>query len=305
MHTRHLDEARQFLAELAESPPWLPYEPNLLPLLFAATKDSSRESMNDITKLIERSQKLASRILAIANSAMYALESSVTSLNRAISVLGLREVRTLVIMVGAVTAIKGAKLPKNFDGVRLWRHQLKAAAVARELSSQIKKEIQAGRMEKKHCPCMDPDEAYVGGLMHDIGKVFLAAMRPQLWAEIEGIRRSSGLTFAEAEDAYWGIDHALVGAQVLHFWKLPLLLTDPISWHHAPTLAPAFKAEAGLLAAANLIAHFADEEKADDDVLPPSIVEMLPPGLDGAGLKCAVAIAREVDHAKTLLDLLQ
>jgi HD-like signal output (HDOD) protein len=251
MPKEKLQEARDFLEELAETPPCLPYEPSLLPLLFAATREGSNASIDDLTVLIERSQKLATRVLSLANSALYALESTVTSLRRAISILGFREVRTLVIMIGAVSAIKGAKLPKGFDAIALWRHQLKTASVAKVLAGALsssggpRSEGPEKRLE------MAPDEAYAAGLLHDIGKVFLAASRPQLWEAIEEIRQISSLSFFEAEDEYWGMDHALVGAQVLHYWKLPLLLTDPINWHHAPELAPVFRVEAKLLAAAN------------------------------------------------------
>lgn len=301
MHMQKLNEAREFLEELAESPPWLPYEPTLLPLLFAATREDSDASVDDITALIERSQKLAARVLSIANSAVYALESTVTSLSRAISILGFREVRTLVIMVGAVSAIKGVKLPKNFDGVSLWKHQLITAAVARELTAALIAEGTIGHIRQEDLLCMTPDEAYVAGLLHDIGKVFLAAIRPGIWNDIEMICMESGLSFVEAEDAYWGMDHALIGAQVLHYWKLPLLLTDPINWHHAPTVAPAFKGEARMLAAANLIAK---DPKVIQGELPQDALLLLPEGADPARLSQAVMFAFTEKKSSMLSDLL-
>lgn len=281
MNTARLEEARAFLEELSENPPWLPYEPMLLPQLFAATKEDSNASVDDLTLLIERSQKLATRVLSLANSALYALESTVTSLRRAVSILGFREVRTLVVMIGAVSAIKGAKLPKEFDANGLWRHQVKTAAMAKGLALAMK-ELPENGLE------MAPDEAYAAGLLHDIGLVFLAAGRPKIWADIEDLRRAKNCPFFEAENEYWGMDHALVGAQVLHYWKLPLLLTDPINWHHAPDLAPAFGPEAHLLAAANLLAH---EGLADDGPLPEAVLALLPPNVDG---EKAATLVRQV-----------
>lgn len=288
MPKKNLQEARQFMEELAENPPWLPYEPTLLPVLFAATRDDSTSSVDDITVLIERSQKLTTRVLSIANSAVYALEATITSLNRAISLLGFREVRTLVIMVGAVSAIKGAKLPKGFDGVGLWKHQLRTATIARELTTVLLSEAGAGKIPKEEVLSMQPDEAYVAGLLHDIGKVFLAAIRPNIWTAIEEISNESGLSFVEAEDAYWGMDHALIGAQVLHHWKLPLLLTDTINWHHAPTVAPAFKPESKMLAAANLIAHHPD---ADSGEIPDEAMLLLPNGVNPGRISTALKTA--------------
>ncbi|MCL1940065.1 MAG: HDOD domain-containing protein [Desulfovibrionaceae bacterium] len=291
-----LEEARRFLEELAESPPALPYEPELLPMLFAATRENSTASIDDLTALIERSQKLASRVLSIANSALYALESTITSLRRAISILGFREVRTLVVMLGAVSAIKGAKLPRNFDATALWRHQLKAATIAKTLAAELggPAGICGPAAIEENRLVMTPDEAYAAGLLHDIGQVFFAAGRPDVWEAVDDLRRKSSLESFEAEDAYWGIDHALIGAQVLHYWKLPLLLTDPINWHHAPGLAPAYKMEARLLSAANHIAHSGlDKEGA----LPEAVASLMPEDIDLVQLGTVVAQSLDNDAA--------
>ena len=299
-----LEEARIFLKELAENPPALPYEPALLPMLFAATRENTTASVDDLTSLIERSQKLASRVLSIANSAVYALESSVTSLRRAVSILGFREVRTLVIMLGAVSAIKGAKLPKGFDATALWRHQLKAATVAKTLAAELggPSGICGPSAKEEVRLSMAPDDAYAAGLLHDIGKVFFAASRPELWEAVEEIRQFSSLQYFETEDMYWGMDHALIGAQVLHYWKLPLLLTDPINWHHAPELAPAFKMEARLLGAANRIAHSGLNAQG---ALYDDAASLMPEGSDSAALGAAVARSLVNAEAETFIALVK
>lgn len=288
MNTQRMGEARQFLEELAEKPPWLPYEPTLLPLLFSATREDSTASISDLTALIERSQKLAARVLTIANSAVYALESTVTSLQRAVALLGFRELRSLVIMVGAVSAIKAAKLPREFDGMGLWKHQLQTACIAKALAAALLRENPQGQSPEEALH-IAPDEAYAAGLLHDIGKVFLAASRPAIWHAIEDMRLKNNTSFTEAEDAYWGMDHSVIGGQVLNQWKLPRLLTDPINWHHAATLAPVCMAEAKLLSAADCIAHQGVGEEGE---LPDQAVALLPRNIDllhlGLGLKAAL-----------------
>lgn len=293
MTAGHLEEARLFLRELAESPPWLPYEPTLLPLLFSATREDSTASINDLTALIERSQKLAAKVLTIANSALYALESTVTSLQRAVALLGFREVRTLVIMVGAVSAIKGARLPKAFDAAGLWRHQLETACIAKALVLSLRSRIDPKKTGQEEQVGFAPDEAYAAGLLHDIGKVVLAAKRPAVWQAVEDSRAGGAMSFTEAEDAYWGMDHSVIGAQLLHQCKLPRLLTDPINWHHAPTLAPVFGAEARILAAADCIAH---QGVGNEGELPEAAVALMPPDVDqravGQAVRSALADSR-------------
>lgn len=301
MQTQHLDEARSFLEDLAENPPWLPYEPTLLPALFAATKEGSTVSIDDITALIEQSQKLASRVLSLANSALYALQSTVTSLRRAVSVLGFREVRTLVLMVGAASSIREAKVPKGFDAKGLWRHQVRTAVIARALAEACSRGAGMPGGRPDGTLEMAPDEAYAAGLLHDIGKVFLASGRPQIWESIDALRKKNRADFHEAEEAYWGIDHALIGAQVLHYWKLPLLLTDPINWHHAPALAPAFAAEARLLAAANITAN---EGLDAEGSLAAAALPFIPEGADPAVLGECVAKALDDAAADAVAGLL-
>ncbi len=291
MLAQHMEDARSFLDDLANSPPLLPCEPDLLPRLFKATREDSTLSAADLAALIERSQKLASRVLSIANSACYALESSITSLQRAVSVLGFNEVRSLTLMAAASAVFEGAKMPKDFNCRNLWRHHLLAAALAKALSAALRGADGQSPVD------LDPDEAYVTGLLHDIGKELLAAKRPAVWEAVEDLRRETGLSFTEAENEYWGMDHSMFGARMLEYWKLPLLLTDTISWHHAPDLAPTRRAEAALLAAANRLAN---EGLGPDGEIPAPVLALLPAGADPAKLAAAAQKALSAEKAELL-----
>lgn len=281
-------ESRLFLQKLLQNPPSLPFEPTLLPMLFAVTKEESTSSVSDLVALIEHSQKLASRVLAIANSAAYGMAFKVSSLQRAVSILGIREIRTLTVLVGTASVISDARLPKNFDTATLWRHQLRVAAIASCLTAELGGASglcgPSARAEERLE--IAPDEAYMAGLLHDIGKVFFAAARPDLWEAVQALWQESGQGYAEAENAYWSMDHALIGAQVLHCWKLPLLLTDPISWHHAPELATAYKMEARLLAAAD---HIAEAGLDENGALDAPALSFLPKACDASALGAVVA----------------
>lgn len=280
-------ESRLFLQKLLQNPPMLPFDPKLLPLLFAVTQEGSNASIKTVVSLIEQSPRLTTRVLAVANSAAYGLEFKVSTLQRAISIMGLREVRLLVLMVGMSSFIREAQLPKEFDTNKFWNHLVSVATISRALANLFGGKAGACGPEAnaEERLVMIPDEAYIAGLLHDVGKLFLAAMRPDIWEKIVEMEQAESVECFEAENAEWGMDHALIGAAVLHHWKLPLVLTEPINLHHSPELATSFKMEARLLAVANCLARYSHDTPATlgDDVL-----EYLPQGCDPEAVSVAV-----------------
>lgn len=283
-----------FLQDLAANPPPLPCEPTLIPLLFAATRANSKASVDDLTRLIEKSQKLASKVLALANSPAYRLGSPVSSLARAVSVLGFDEVRALVIMASAASMAEGSPLPVQFKLLDLWQHQITTASLIKSLAIVVNKTTPSS------VALFDPDEMYAAGLLHDIGKVLLAVYLPDVWVAIDALARKNALPFAAAEEAYWGLQHGTSAALVLRTWQLPSLLTDMIEWHHCPQEALGHKREAHLLAAADLLAHSPPLE----GVLPPEVFKHLPLDSDHALIGQISAEVLASENARHLAEAL-
>lgn len=286
---------------LLRNPPALPFEPTLLPQLFAVTKDDSSASMTDLVAIIERSQKLATRVLAMANSAAYGLAFKVSTLSRAVSILGTNEIRVLAVLVTLASVIKETRLPGNFNIMAQWKHQLKTAFAAKALASELGS---ATGICGPSAPAEDrltmlPDEAYLAGLLHDVGKFIFAARRPDLWQALNEAWKEKGGEYFEAEFEFWGIDHALIGAEILHHWKLPMLLTEPINWHHAPDLAPTCVMDARILAAADYIAH----DKSGG--ICANAAALLPKGYKAAALAAAVGKGLAAADAEAMVTLVQ
>lgn len=264
-------EVVEFLQELSVSPPELPYEPTLIPLLYSVTKEGSASSIRDVTKIIERSPKLATRILQVANAAAYGQMEPVTSLHRAVSVLGFKEVRSIVVLVGTVGAIDKDKVPVSFDALGLLQHQILTGSIARIFATAMKDISSANR------PVIDPEEAYTAGLLHDLGEVFLAIYRPQIWSAITQQAELNVHGLYNAETAYWPLPHATIGSFLARMWGLPELLCDMIEWHHTPELALTHRREVALLAAANILAVQGIEA---GEPLPDEVIRLLPPDTD-------------------------
>ena len=275
MTSRHA-EALLFLENLAANPPQLPFEPSLLPALFTYTSRDSDASMEAVADLVNRSQGLAVHVLRLANSAYYGLATKVSSLTRAMIILGMNELRNLVLAYGAAAALKKFPLPPNFSVHTLWEHQVRTAIIARELG-------RIARDAAVDTQPAGPDELYAAGLLHDLGKLIIASRRPHDWRSIHDLAAAENLPLITAEEQYWGIDHCTVGARLLSFWDIPPQLTELVSWHHTPQLAEfPYKAGVALLAAANTLADSGIRNKAlaagtlTARDIPPDIWKLLP-----------------------------
>ncbi|MDL2313350.1 HDOD domain-containing protein [Desulfovibrio sp. OttesenSCG-928-C14] len=263
----NIKAAHEFLNDLADNPPRLPFEPTLLPKLFKKLSDDNKEPLGKLVELVEQSQGLAAKVLSIANSACYGLQGKVNSLYRAVQVLGLIELRSLVLFFSVSEAMPRKLLPKEFPAMELWEHQIRTGMLGRQMAKTINAtQGPDGRF-------FDAESIYAAGLLHDMGKVVLAYKLPDAWAEITALSQSRGCNFAAAEDEYWGIDHGTVASILLRAWGLPELLTEMISWHHHPALAPDYKDDVRILAAANTLAVQGLDEEGR---LPAAVLEPLP-----------------------------
>ena len=290
-----LDAAQALLDELLRHPPELPYDPGLLRELFDTTRDDSLAPLSAVAGVVNKAQGLATRVLSLANSAYYGLQSEVTSVQRAVAVLGMAEIRALVLALGVSRMIDRSRLPAGFDLREYWIHQLSVAAGCRLLARRL--------------PGCDAETCYTAGLLHDLGKLLIAAYRPDDWAAIRQLARDEKLMDSEAEELLLGLDHGVVGARLLSFWDLPMALTEPINWHHAPHLA-------GEHERAALVVHVADatlrlrERLAGRDTngmpgsLPDGLPEdlLIPQWLEDAARKLGVDVTAFMAEIETLLE---
>ncbi len=233
--------SQEFLAQLADIKQDLPYSLTLLRDLFTMAAEDSRASMDDVAEAISQDQGLTTKILALANSAYYGLQAKVSSVARACALLGLKEIRNLVLVLGAQSVTVRHTLPEAFNLQLYWKHQLCVALLAQELA----------RLR----PRLDPDILFTAGLLHDFGTLLTALHRPDDWRAIMSHADVRSLQVNKAEHDYWGIDHGVVGAITLDSWRLPRELTEPVNWHHAPQRGGEFKESAAVLCIADALHH--------------------------------------------------
>jgi len=241
------DKIQSFLRELPRMRDDLPFSPEVLRKLFVQTGAASMASLEEVGKTMGNDQGLTTRILSLANSAYYGLQAEVQSVSRAAAVLGMSEIRNIVLTLGVNGLASRYDMPADFDLGEYWKHQFFVGMIAKEISRLT----EVGK----------PDNMFTAGLLHDIGKLITALRRPDDWAAIRELAESEDMFDAEAEDEYWGMDHAVIGALVLKSWDLPPALVEPVNWHHAPELSPGHSNESTVISLSDCAAHAVEDEE--------------------------------------------
>ncbi len=200
-------------------------------------------SMRHLQQVISQDQALTAKILRIVNSAMYCLSREVSTVSHAVTLLGMETVRS-VIMAAAVQQVfqSGRVCSKDLGTKLLSDHSWGAALCARIIARWV--------------GYSDLEEAFICGLMHDIGKpVLLQNLHSRYTPIIAEVYRGQ-ITFHEAEIAALGFSHAQVGALLAIKWNFPSQLAEGIGYHHEPLAAPEFKQLACITSLANQVMVF-------------------------------------------------
>jgi len=192
--------------------------------------DSSDASAHEIARHVAQDVGLTSKVLQVANSAYYSFSNRIVSVPHSVALLGLKTTKSILLAVSMNDYFQ--KLPdrSKTEARRLWRHSVTCANAARMIARQV-----AGT---------DPEEAFVTGLLHDLGIAVLFVNMPREFRKIIEIAATEGIGFREAEVKFWPYTHELIGAEVLRRWDLPDDVPQAVALHHTyefrediPTLA--------------------------------------------------------------------
>jgi signal transduction histidine kinase/CheY-like chemotaxis protein len=236
-------DVESVLARIADNPK-LPTPPALtLSILDRANRPNC--SIAEIGKLIARDPAMCGKMLRLVNSSLFGLQRSVTSIERALNLLGLNHVRSLVLSL-SLPALRFQRASSD-ELKSYWKRSTTTAMVCRELAARQ-------RMS-------EPDSEMVAGLLCDIGTLLLRDTLPEESARMATARTGGILSLqCDIEKQFMGVDHAETAAYVLNRWNLAADLVEPIRYHHRPADAPPEHLErASLLYFANQVANLHDD----------------------------------------------
>jgi HD-like signal output (HDOD) protein len=219
--------------------------------------ESQTATTKQLGEVIGQDPNLTVRLLKIVNSSYYHFSSRIDTISRAITVIGIRELSSLVLAVSAAKTFRN--IPAELVSIdTFWRHSIYTALVARELA--------------KRCDILHPERLFVTGLMHDIGSLIIYNRVPGAAKAILMQSNGSEQAMYTLETDALGTNHAQVGGMLLEMWMLPKILREAVMFHHEPQLCESAPIEAAIvhiaevLANASIIGGFSTEACGQDEV---------------------------------------
>ncbi len=202
--------------------------------------DKVSSSAQTLEAIIREDPVLTAKILKMANSPYYGLPGEISSIARAVVILGFEEVKNLVIGLSLTGAFTGNLGIKEFDSKGIWLHSVAVAITSKILADSVSE--------------VDPDELFTAGLIHDIGRLLMCLYFPKELREILDLQQRENIPLAVAEERY-GLTHGEIGAYLTQKWQLSDMLVNVVRYHHHPQGAGPYIKAASIIFLADEICH--------------------------------------------------
>jgi len=236
----------------------LPALPTVIVQVLQAT-DKETVTTTEVEGLLSTDAAITTKLLKVVNSAYFGLPRQVSGIGQAIAILGMHQVRNLVLSVGVLNALSSPN-PRVLDVQKsFWEQSFAAGTCAQVLA------------KRKGLTGRDVDLAFIGGLLHDVGRLFLFTLFNQPYQQVmtESARLNEPLI--ETEARILGTTHAELGGVLSEKWNFPMVLSDLIRWHETPDSVTDDEAKAKVYAV-----HIADRLTAENDANCPAHGEWSP-----------------------------
>lgn len=207
--------------------------------------------VDEIARKISVDQGMVTRVLRVANSAFYGFNGKVGTMHDAVVLLGLHNVRSLVVAAGLIHQFS-PKDGQMFDRNAFWLHNIGTGVCARVLADKLGK---------------DGELAFTAGLLHDVGRLVVEACCPEKFSAVAARCLADDISMIKAEQLVLGVDHAQIGFEAAERWNFPAAIRQAIRDHHQPGETSGFLAD--IVHVANVLCHALDIGNAGYDYVPP------------------------------------
>ncbi len=261
------------------------------------TCNNPQSSPNDLNRLIALDPVLAGQVLRLINSAYYSLRHPISSLTRAIIMLGVNTVKNLVLSFAILQQLPIAKPFGALYPVSFWEHSVAVGVIAKWLA------------EFKRVDLKDQEDYFVGGLLHDLGKIPLNHQFADETQQAMVLARQHRWSAVHAESIIFGFDHSMVGGLIARKWRLSPAFVNVLAYHHRPAESPENNSQLVFMVAladvyARLLENDLDEDALADDEFATLLMARV--GLDASTLaQVRNTVLAEIDRAKIFLEISQ
>ncbi|NTV49986.1 MAG: HDOD domain-containing protein [Geobacteraceae bacterium] len=176
--------------------------------------ESESATAEELARVVASDPAVAARVLKISNSSFYGCQRQIQTLSHAIVVLGFGTLKSLVV----AASVKQVYQPYGLTEKMLWEHSFGAGLAARIIAKETR--------------LVSEEEAFLGGLFHDIGKIIMNTMNKQQFQDVMQRCYNDGLNFEEAERRVFSYTHSEVGGLVIKKWNFPSMLMHAVLNHH-------------------------------------------------------------------------
>jgi diguanylate cyclase (GGDEF)-like protein len=214
----HFHKSTDFFDKLFETSENLPTLPGIAAKLLLAFQKENPD-IDEIGKILSTDPPLSAKVLKIVNSSFYSLPSKITSVNHAISLLGIDSVKNLALSFSLVNKFN-TKVPKTLDHALFWKDSLIGAIAVKLIGEKIIKSFS--------------DDIFFLGLLQNIGFFTLSLCMPKQYDLVMVEFYKNGSQVHEVESQNLGFNHMEIGEYLIKTWGLPDTFYTPIGYHHYP-----------------------------------------------------------------------
>ena len=187
---------------------------------------SPNVSVPQLAEIVSRDQALAAKILKLVNSAFYGYKREITTISRAMVILGFRTVRNAALAIGVFDFVSGCEDENRFSIEEFWKHSLAVAGICKVLG------MKSGMKQQ--------EETFVAGLLHDVGKLIMKKYFSDDFDEIINHALQNNVSWVEAETQVIEVEHSTIAKAVLRSWNFPPNLIEAVQFHHTMSSGSSF-----------------------------------------------------------------